>query len=74
MALADSGDGIEDADFDEKLGNANVLRVYTLLSWCDVRLPTFVFDGWLMLSPFTYSAKYGFMNSTFAQDWYREVT
>ena len=76
LALADSGDGMEDANFDEKLGNANVLRVHThtLLSWSDVRLPIFVFDSWLMLSPFTYSTKCGFMNSTFARDWYREVT
>lgn len=38
LALADSGDGMEDANFDEKLANASVLRVHTLLSWCDVRL------------------------------------
>ena len=49
LALADSGDGMEDANFDENLANADVLRVHTLLSWCDVRLQLF-FDGWLMLS------------------------
>jgi leucyl-tRNA synthetase len=38
LALADSGDGMEDANFDEKLANTNVLRVHTLLSWCDVHL------------------------------------
>jgi leucyl-tRNA synthetase len=38
LALADSGDGMEDANFDEKSANANVLRVHTLLNWCDVRL------------------------------------
>lgn len=36
LALADAGDGIEDANFDEKNGNANILRVHTLLSWCEV--------------------------------------
>ena len=41
LALADSGDGMEDANFDEKVANANVLRVHTLLSWCDVRLQLF---------------------------------
>ena len=34
LALADSGDVIDDANFD-------VLRVHTLLSWCDVRLHLF---------------------------------
>lgn len=36
LALADSGDGIEDANFEEKNANANILRVHTLLSWCEV--------------------------------------
>ncbi|KAJ3796995.1 hypothetical protein GGU11DRAFT_102136 [Lentinula aff. detonsa] len=35
LALADAGDGIEDANFDEKNGNANILRVHTLLTWCE---------------------------------------
>ncbi|KAJ3727805.1 hypothetical protein C8R42DRAFT_348132 [Lentinula raphanica] len=35
LALADAGDGIEDANFDEKNGNANILRVHTLLAWCE---------------------------------------
>lgn len=43
LALADSGDGMEEANFDEKLANANVLRVHTLLSWCDVRLQLLFF-------------------------------
>lgn len=47
LALADSGDGMEDANFDEKLANANVLRVHTLLSWCDVRLQLCFFE-WLV--------------------------
>jgi leucyl-tRNA synthetase len=36
LALADAGDGIEDANFEEKNANANILRIHTLLSWCDV--------------------------------------
>ena len=38
LALADSGDGIEDANFEEKNANANILRIHTLLSWCEVSL------------------------------------
>lgn len=36
LALADAGDGIEDANFDEKNANANILRIHTLLTWCEV--------------------------------------
>ena len=36
LTLADAGDGIEDANFEEKTANANILRVHTLLSWCEV--------------------------------------
>ncbi|ESK89942.1 leucine-trna ligase [Moniliophthora roreri MCA 2997] len=35
LALADGGDGVEDANFDEKNANANILRVHTLLAWCE---------------------------------------
>ncbi|KAI0045191.1 leucyl-tRNA synthetase [Auriscalpium vulgare] len=35
LSLADAGDGIEDANFDEKTANANILRIHTLLAWCD---------------------------------------
>ncbi|KAH7921139.1 leucyl-tRNA synthetase [Leucogyrophana mollusca] len=35
LSLADAGDGVEDANFDEKTANANILRVYTLLGWCE---------------------------------------
>jgi leucyl-tRNA synthetase len=38
LALADAGDGIEDANFEEKNANANILRIHTLLSWCEVSL------------------------------------
>ena len=36
IALADAGDGIEDANFDEKNANAGVLRLHTLIDWCEV--------------------------------------
>ena len=36
LCLADAGDGIEDANFDEKTANANILRLHTLIAWCDV--------------------------------------
>ncbi|THH09676.1 hypothetical protein EW145_g1858 [Phellinidium pouzarii] len=34
-ALADAGDAIEDANFDEKNANANILRLHTLIDWCE---------------------------------------
>ena len=40
LALADAGDGIEDANFEEKNANANILRIHTLLLWCEVSLVT----------------------------------
>ena len=36
LSLADAGDGIEDANFEEKTANANILRLRTLLGWCEV--------------------------------------
>jgi len=36
VALADAGDGIEDANFDEKNANAAILRLFTLIEWCQV--------------------------------------
>jgi leucyl-tRNA synthetase len=36
LAMADAGDGIEDANFEEKSANANILRIHTLLMWCEV--------------------------------------
>lgn len=36
LALADAGDGIEDANFDEKNANAMILRLHTLLTWAEV--------------------------------------
>lgn len=35
LSLADAGDGIEDANFEEKTANANILRLHTLLDWCE---------------------------------------
>jgi leucyl-tRNA synthetase len=37
IALADAGDSIEDANFDEKTANASILRLHTLVGWCTVR-------------------------------------
>lgn len=34
VSLADAGDGIEDANFEEKTANANILRLHTLIEWC----------------------------------------
>ncbi|PWN42036.1 leucyl-tRNA synthetase [Ceraceosorus guamensis] len=38
ISLADAGDGIEDANFEEKTANANILRIHTLLDWCDAQM------------------------------------
>ncbi|EME49099.1 hypothetical protein DOTSEDRAFT_67979 [Dothistroma septosporum NZE10] len=35
IALADAGDTIEDANFDETVANANILRMYELRLWCE---------------------------------------
>jgi len=35
LSLADAGDGIEDANFDEKTANANILRLHALIGWCE---------------------------------------
>ncbi|KAG5339737.1 hypothetical protein C0989_003925 [Termitomyces sp. Mn162] len=35
LSLADAGDGLEDANFEEKTANASILRVHTLLGWCE---------------------------------------
>src|ERR1700733_13784848 len=37
LSLAEGGDGVEDGNFEEKTTNANILRVFTLVGWCDVR-------------------------------------
>lgn len=37
LALADAGDGIEDANFEESTANAAILRLHTLVDWCEVR-------------------------------------
>lgn len=35
VALADAGDTIEDANFDETVANANILRLFELRQWCE---------------------------------------
>ncbi|KAI9741373.1 MAG: 2-isopropylmalate synthase [Cirrosporium novae-zelandiae] len=35
IALADAGDGIEDANFDEMTANSSILRLFTLKEWCE---------------------------------------
>ena len=36
LSLADAGDGIEDANFDDKTANASILRLHTLIEWSEV--------------------------------------
>lgn len=33
LALAEAGDGIEDANFEESVANASILRLYELRKW-----------------------------------------
>ncbi|CAD6953223.1 unnamed protein product, partial [Tilletia laevis] len=35
ISLADAGDGIEDANFEEETANANILRLHTLIDWSE---------------------------------------
>lgn len=35
IALADAGDGGEDANFEETVANSSILRLYTLKEWCE---------------------------------------
>ena len=35
VALADAGDGVEDANFDESVANSAILRLFTLKEWCE---------------------------------------
>ncbi|MCJ1309094.1 cytosolic leucyl tRNA synthetase [Agyrium rufum] len=38
IALADAGDGIEDANFEESVANSNILRMHTLKEWIEETL------------------------------------
>ena len=40
IALADAGDGVEDANFEETVANQIILRMYTLKEWCEEVLST----------------------------------
>jgi leucyl-tRNA synthetase len=35
IALADAGDGVNDANFEEDVADTNILRLYTLREWCE---------------------------------------
>ena len=35
IALADAGDGVEDANFEETVANSNILRLFTLKEWIE---------------------------------------
>jgi leucyl-tRNA synthetase len=47
VALADAGDGIEDANFEESVANANILKLFELRKWCEdmIREAIIVEDG-----------------------------
>ena len=35
ITLADAGDGVEDANFEEAVANSTILRIFTLKEWCE---------------------------------------
>jgi leucyl-tRNA synthetase len=47
IAMADAGDGIEDANFEETVANSNILKLFELRKWCEemVRDAVIVADG-----------------------------
>ncbi|KAF2093238.1 leucyl-tRNA synthetase [Rhizodiscina lignyota] len=47
IALADAGDGIDDANFEETSANAAILRLHTLKEWCE----EMIHDARLVQSP-----------------------
>lgn len=49
VVLADAGDGIEDANFEEKNANASVLRIHTLVQWCEVGICHLCEQWWEMV-------------------------
>lgn len=49
LALADAGDAIEDANFEEKNANANILRLHTLIDWCEVSSLLFYINTVLLI-------------------------
>lgn len=53
VTLADAGDSIEDANFEEATANAAILRLRTLLEWCDVGARSAAFDLCLWILPVT---------------------
>ncbi|KAK5119381.1 hypothetical protein LTR85_007737 [Meristemomyces frigidus] len=52
IAMADAGDGIEDANFEETVANSNILRMYELRQWCE----SVVNDARLLKDDETYEA------------------
>lgn len=38
IAMADAGDGIEDANLEESVANANILRLFELRQWCEAMI------------------------------------
>jgi len=52
LALADAGDGVEDANFVEMMAEAGLLRLYTYLEWVREMVAS---AAGLRAGPFTYN-------------------
>ncbi|KAH8834105.1 hypothetical protein DL96DRAFT_1666957 [Flagelloscypha sp. PMI_526] len=85
LSLADAGDGVDDANFDELATSAIIRRVFTLLEWCEIPIHDLVFqqeiDDLINQTQTHYknmhykdAVKFGFYELQSARDWYREVT
>ncbi|KAF8217875.1 hypothetical protein K438DRAFT_1952734 [Mycena galopus ATCC 62051] len=64
LSLADAVDGVEDVNFDEKSANANILRIHTLVQWCESHYE---------VTNYKDALKYGFYELQTSRDWYHEV-
>jgi leucyl-tRNA synthetase len=51
IALADAGDGLEDANFDETVANSNILRMFEQRKWCE----SVILDARLLKDDETYA-------------------
>ncbi|CAG8568428.1 14143_t:CDS:10 [Ambispora leptoticha] len=86
VALADAGDAIEDANFEESTANAAILRLYTLREWCESQVknkdalrtgPVTSFHDQVFINEvnkFIQMTDKAYEEGCDSRDWYREAT
>ncbi|WLF76498.1 cytosolic leucyl tRNA synthetase [Lodderomyces elongisporus] len=73
IAMADAGDTVEDANFDEANANAAILRLTTLKDWCEEELKNQNLRTVnILLSNYKQALKFGLFDFQIARDFYRE--